>query len=168
MIVAILAVIFGGATPGLTFKEIYEQGFLEFCSGLLAVNRFGLEQVIISEQRCLPPQAGFALDDSATNFPMAVNSYNVIGWAQRDLNTVLEQGCSGWYWSFGPAILVGLVIRVVGGAVVHVTNRGKQGKGPLLPVLKEDKQFQKSALIYGGVLLVLFAWTVSSYMRDRD
>lgn len=166
--IALFAVVLSGATQGLGIKEFYDNGFLGFLAGIFPVNRYALEQLIVSEQRCLMQQSGFAIEVGAANFPLEANSYNVIGYAQHDFNTVIEQSCNGWYWSILPAILVGLTIRLVAGAAIHCTNRGRCGQKSLLYALTHDKNFKTGAIIYVAVIVVFFSWSVASYMRDRD
>jgi hypothetical protein len=166
--IALFAVVLSGATQGLGIKEFYENGFLGFLAGIFPVNRYALEQMVVSEQRCLMPQAGYALDDNSANFPLQANSFNVIGYAQNDFNTASEQSCRGWYWSVGPAILVGLTIRIFASGAIHCTNRGACGKKSVRYALANDRNFRIGAVIWGVLFALFFAWSVSAYMRDRD
>merc|ERR1712226_1636737 len=91
---------FSGQLAPVNFKDMYNNKALLIFASFFSPVRFFVEQMAVSEQRALPPQSGFTQEDdyNSLNFPMEFNSFNLIGSAQLDIDTVKRQSRSGWDW----------------------------------------------------------------------
>jgi hypothetical protein len=156
----------------LPVADIYgDNDLLALFSGFVAPTRYFIEGLTVAEYRCLPEQSGYTQTAAAINFPQELNSFALLGLAQND-SSVREQSCSGWYWGALPALLVGLTIRWVAAGAIHVSERSKQAKKPLLKEMKHeagqnDLSIFKSTRMFVAVFFVVFAalfslssWTI--------
>jgi hypothetical protein len=156
----------------LPVADIYgDNDLLALFSGFVAPARYFIEGLTVAEYRCLPEQSGCTQTAAAINFPQELNSFALLGLAQND-SSVREQSCSGWYWGVLPALLVGLTIRWVAAGTIHVSERSKQAKKPLLKEMKHeagqnDLSIFKSTRMFVAVFFVVFAalfslssWTI--------
>ena len=118
--------------------------------------------MIVQEQRCLPPQSGYTVTDLSVSFPMDLNSFSLTSLAGKD-ESVVQRSCDGWYWSFLPALAVGITVRYVAAGLIHVSGRGKQARKPLTEELR-SKSFREnpvaqSVVIYFVGFFALFVIT---------
>ncbi len=130
--------------------------------------RFFVEQMAVSEQRALPPQSGFTQEDdyNSLNFPMEFNSFNLIGSAQLDIDTVKRQSRSGWDWPLIRALMIGLTLRALSFGLINMCNRQRQCKKPLMEEYKgpDGKKKVLIPFIIGtSIFLVLFSITLSMF-----
>lgn len=94
--IAFFAVLLGGASSNFTFVDIYGSKMLQLIAGFFSTNRYAIEAFLVGEARCLPPQTGFAIQFNAPGYDLDKGAYGVVGLAQNDLETVIEQSCGGW------------------------------------------------------------------------
>ena len=96
----------GGSDP-VTYEDMYESKFVGFISTLLSPPRFFIESLTVNEYKATPEQHGFTTDLGG-NY---TNSFAFRGLAGNDLESVIEESKSGWYWGVFPSICLGLAIR---------------------------------------------------------
>jgi hypothetical protein len=103
--------------------------------------------MIVQEQRCLPQQSGYTLDaDLSVSFPLPLTSFSLTSLAGNDLS-VVQRSCSGWYWSFWPAFMVGLTVRYLAAGLIHVSDRGKQAKKSLWEELQTKPSWNDNPIL---------------------
>ena len=85
---------------------------------------------------------------------------------QNDLGTITQRSFGGWYWGAPPAIAVGLFIRWIALGAIHVSERPKQAKKPLLHTLGSNVLGYLVVLLYIVILLGLFG--AISYLLLRE
>ncbi len=144
------------------------KGLLIFAS-IFSPVRFFVEQMTVSEQRALPPQSGFTQEDEhySLMFPKKLNSFNIIGSAQLDIDTVRRQSTSGWYWPIIRAFMIGLTLRILSFGFIHMFNRQRQYKKSLMKVLQGPNGFEKVFVpsILGSVIFLgVFGLTIYSFI----
>ena len=165
-----------GFTADIAFvwcTEIYHNGnaFFQILSGFLAVTRFFIEGMIVQEQRCLPAQSGYTLQpDLSVEFPLPLNSFSLTSLAGND-EGVVNKSCTGWYWSFWPALFVGITVRYIAAGVIHASQRGKQAKKSLMVEIRAkpwaENPIRRTVTYYGIGLIVLFIITCVLLMVPR-
>lgn len=159
--------LFHSALP----TELYDRTGLQLLFGFVSVTRYFVEALAVAEQRCLPEQSGFTMHDSAVNYPMPVNSFNILVLAQRDISSVIEQSCNGWYAYILPTLMAGLTVRFMTGGIIHVAGRSQQCKKSLLVEVRARKgtgqlRFAIELVIYWAILIALFGLTCWFILRD--
>lgn len=154
--VAFCCLIFGGGLQPYDYEFIYTAPYYEVIAGIISPLRFFSESLIVSEYRCLPEQSGFTFDPNiATNITNAESSFMTLGFALRDSDTVIQRSCNGWFWGALPFFMVGLMLRVISCALMHVQDRGPQAKKPFLQELRRSDNVCKSYMKVGGVVCVV-------------
>jgi len=71
--------------------------------------------MVVSEYRVLPPQYGFSINPSTTEFPLEKNMFIVTSLAQNNFPRVTywsPKNRHGWFWGILPSFFVGLTIRL--------------------------------------------------------
>jgi ABC-type multidrug transport system ATPase subunit len=158
--------MFGGASPPVEYPEIYKEGnaAIALVSAFFSPTRFFKETLIVSDQKCLPPQTGFTQAEDTYNFPQHLDSFSLIQMGQLD-SSVNTPSCSGWYWGILPAVLVGFTVRFAALGCVNCLNRSQQAKKSFWFQLRHQgsvRLYASTALfcICLVVLVVLTSWTV--------
>eukprot|EP00429_Kryptoperidinium_foliaceum_P013100 CAMPEP_0176028374 /NCGR_PEP_ID=MMETSP0120_2-20121206/13925_1 /TAXON_ID=160619 /ORGANISM="Kryptoperidinium foliaceum, Strain CCMP 1326" /LENGTH=179 /DNA_ID=CAMNT_0017361583 /DNA_START=341 /DNA_END=880 /DNA_ORIENTATION=- len=149
--------------------DIYEEGSepMAIFTGFVSVTRYFIEGLTVQEQRCLPEQSGFTVQDTSANFPLdRVGSFTLAGLAQNDLS-VVQKSCTGWYWAVGPALMVGIFLRVLAGGVLHVSGRSRQNKTSLLKQFQKDTKLWIKVVAYMLCLIALFFFAAWLIVRVR-
>ena len=103
--------------------------------------------MVVQDARCLPQQSGYTVHALTVTLPPEVNAFALIDLAQND-NGVVQRSCDGWYWSFWPAILVGLTIRFAAAGALHVCNRSKQAKHSMMDELRAVQPMYKNPILW--------------------
>jgi hypothetical protein len=62
----------------------------------------------------------------------------ILSLALNDFYVATQQNFDGWTWGALPAFCVGLWIRWISVGLIHVSDRPKQAKKPLLQTLSRD------------------------------
>lgn len=121
-------------------EEMYASDSISALVAFLCPIRYFVEQMGIIEQRALPAQSGFThvQTGEAINFPKAMNSFNLIGTAQLDLDNVSVQSFYGWNWPILRVFMVGLTLRFFSFGFLHLFNRSFQNKKSLVSTLKAN------------------------------
>ena len=107
------------------------------------------------------------MTEDATNFPMDLGSFSLLGLAGND-DSVTDQSCNGWYRGLVAPIFVGLFVRFLGAGLIHVCGRSKQAKKPLREDMKKDTSLRYTILAYVTALLTLFAITCWMILNKFD
>lgn len=140
------------------------------------MTRYFIESMVVQDVRCLPQQSGFTVHDLTVTFPVEqASSFAMARLAGND-KSVVQRSCDGWYWSFWPALFVGMTIRYLALGALHTFDRSKQAKRPLMDELKDEMNGPKafyegplfrSVCIYVFVLLVLIIISIVLIQVDR-
>lgn len=142
----------------------------EVLCGVLSPTRFFTESMVVSEYRCLPEQTGFTYDvEIATNFSVSDSTFSTLNYGLRDVDTMTERSCSGWFWGAPPFFLVGLTLRVLSCVLLHVQHRGNQAKRSFWGDMKRHGKPKDYAMVAGVCCLVigLTGCTVYSILRGE-
>ena len=107
--------------------EIYENKFMALITGMFSSARYFTETMIVSENRVLPPQSGWTVQEEDAPIKLvdngfsleALNGFNIAKYAQHDLDRASRQSTNGWYHQIIPPIFVGLTIRFGGVLLVR-------------------------------------------------
>lgn len=161
--------IFGIAK--VSYESMYENEFTQLLLGFMSSTRYFVETIAVTEHRCLPAQSGFTLTDSATSFPLDMNSFAILGLAQNDFDNVIQRSCDGWYGDFLPPVFVGLTLRWLAAGLLHVAGRSKQAKRSLRQELasREGVEFRHFFLGVAGYLAVLvLLFALASWLILRE
>ena len=140
----------------LTFTGLYdeENPLLAIFSSFVSVTRYFIESMVVQDARCLPQQTGYTIHDLTTTLPPQVNSFALIPVAQHD-RSVVHRSCDGWYWSFWPALFVGLTIRFLAAGALHVCDRSKQAKHSFRDELRTVKPIHRNPACWSlGIFLI--------------
>lgn len=141
------------------YEDIYEgRGIVAILSGLFSPARFFIETMVVSDQRCLPPQTGFTMTKEATMLPLT--SFDIVHEAQLDKQEVTIQSCNGWHWAMLPLFLVGLSVRGTSWALINIVQRNRQCKESFLTELRNDRRKKILAIIASLVLLLSYSVAV--------
>lgn len=162
---AFCGLMFSGAFPPIVYSDIYEGGFAEIFAGWIAPTRFFYEALAVGEYRCLPEQSGFTITDTAINREWNTSMLSALGYAGHDPYAV-ERSCKGWYWSVGPALLIGLTVRFGAALAMHGFQRAQQTKKPLTYEMRHSKGVAFRVTLNVVVLLGLIVLTTWLFARD--
>lgn len=141
--------------------------------GVISATRFFQESMVVSEYRCLPEQSGFTFNEEATNLlgnydtSSSVNVFSNFNLARRDLDVVIEQSCSGWYWGMLPSFFVGLTLRAIACVFLHILNRGQQAKKKYLDELRASRSFKNYAIAIATILILVLLAVLTGYFIIR-
>jgi hypothetical protein len=165
---AFFGLLFSGAVDPVTYRDIYTEGNdgIAIFSGVTSVTRFFIEGLAVQELRSLPEQSGYTVQPSSVNFPIGdVGSFTLVGLAQNDLSVVQHSG-NGWYWGVLPAFMVGLTVRVLALGTLHVSDRPRQNKKPLMYELKREPLLRNRTFYYlvACVVSVLSLFSISVWL----
>mmetsp|Transcript_9291 Transcript_9291/g.13972 ORF Transcript_9291/g.13972 Transcript_9291/m.13972 type:complete len:1312 (-) Transcript_9291:1353-5288(-) len=150
----------GGQIDPIKYEGLYDDRALSIISGALSPTRYFAEGLVVGEHRCLPAQYGLVIDSNAsanvTEFPRNATGLNFLGLGLWDNSDVVTQSFSGWYWGLLPSFMVGLTIRFTSAFLLHLTDRPRQLKRPLLNEMMQwsffDYVYVLFSLFYVGVL----------------
>lgn len=162
------SICFGGALGPVLYSDIYTNDFLAVFSGLFSPCRFFIEMMVVSENRALPPQAGYTIEmDEAVNFPLEYNMFNYSGslMAQNDFPAVTEQSYNGWLWPVLPAFLVGLTVRIGTALVINCANRDMQAKVPFRQEFRSSPRFRNTILGISATFLIFLVLTILAILN---
>jgi hypothetical protein len=169
---AFFGLLFSGAFAPVKYREnIYGDGgeAVAIFSGLMTVTRFFIEGMAVQELRCLPEQSGFTVDPTSVNFPIdSVGTFHLVGLGQNDLS-VVQRSFHGWYWCVLPSFMVGLSVRVLALATLHVSDRSRQNKKSLMYELKKVPLFRNRTFysMVACVLVVTSLFATSAWLVVR-
>jgi hypothetical protein len=107
----------------------------------------------VSDLRCLPPQTGFTIAPTATEFPDDKSSFAFLSLGIHD-SSVTDRDWHGWYWNVLPVFMIGLTVRFAGFGVINAFNRAEQAKKSIWFQLR----YKGSFTLYGSVLLFLLCF----------
>ena len=98
--------------------------------------------------------------------------------AHTDLDTAIVHDCSGWFWWVGAAFSIGVTIRAVGLAAIHLSNRSKQGKFGVKKEVADDfhkcrsgeKPLYKSFILTSvlGLIVIIGLFDLSAWLVLRQ
>ncbi|CAB9522559.1 Putative white-brown complex homolog protein 30 [Seminavis robusta] len=166
----LFGLLFSGALAPVLYSTIYADTFMSIFSGLLSPTRYFIEALSVSESRVLPVQSGF------TEFGINVGggmfeamSFKITGLGLNDFYNVTQRSTDGWYWGALPAFLVGLLIRWASLGFIHVSDRAKQAKKPMLHTVAKKGALAWIALfLYSAILIGLLFATVWTILREKS
>lgn len=142
---------------------------LAVISGLFSPTRYFVESLSVAESRCLPVQSGFT--DFGVNFKgeaLQAASFHILGLGLNDFGNVTQRSCNGWFWGVLPAFFVGLWVRWVAAGMIHISDRSKQSKKPLLYVFSHSMFATLKATVYVMVLLALLGISIFLILRKAS
>jgi hypothetical protein len=99
---------------------------------------------------------------------LQASSFQITGQGLNDLGNVTQRSFDGWYWGILPAFTVGVLIRWIAAGAIHVSDRSKQAKKPLLHTLKEKKTGYLILVFYYLVLIGLFSAIFFLVIREAS
>lgn len=167
---AFFGMLFSGAMEPVLYSTLYGDTaynrFMELFSGFISPTRFFTETAVVNEYRCMPPQTGWTLDPNAFISTVDETTMSVAGYARKDLEVATELSYNGWYWSVLPALCVGLFVRVLGGAMIHVVDRAKQIKKPVTHELLHNGKFLFRFVVFS--MWIVFFFLLGCYLIRSD
>mmetsp|Transcript_34130 Transcript_34130/g.49529 ORF Transcript_34130/g.49529 Transcript_34130/m.49529 type:complete len:875 (-) Transcript_34130:267-2891(-) len=165
--------LFSGGIAPFEYKDIYAGVGYEILCGAISATRFFQESMVVSEYRCLPEQAGFAISDDAEyllnnyNTDTSVNGFSYFNLAMRDHDTVVGKSCDGWFWGVLPSFFIGLTLRAFACVFLHILNRGQQAKKKFVEELRVNGKLKDYATVFVTTSLLIFLTILSGYFIIR-
>lgn len=170
---AFFGLLFSGGIDPVVYRDVYEDehGAMALFSGIVSAPRYFIEAMAAQELRCLPQQSGFTVEPTSVNFPIdMVGSFHLVGLGQNDLS-IVQRSCNGWYWGVLPAFVVGLMVRVLALGTLHVSDRSRQNKKPLMYELRKEpilgNRTFHCCLAFTCALIVLFILSAFLILGER-
>eukprot|EP00668_Euglena_longa_P014892 GGOE01018927.1.p1 GENE.GGOE01018927.1~~GGOE01018927.1.p1 ORF type:complete len:923 (+),score=223.20 GGOE01018927.1:103-2871(+) len=123
-----LGTLLSGVLSFLHFEDIYKSTFLQVLIGMLSSVRWFTEWLIVSEDRTWPAQYSY------TTPPYVLDSWAL---GRNDRGNVVQPAASAWYFNAGTMLAVGVGLRVVAFALIHLVGRERMNKRSVATLLRE-------------------------------
>ena len=151
----------GSSLTFLKYKDVYGNDFLSVLVGMLSSTRWFTEWMIVSEFRALPSQYGYT--------DVSLDYFFYAGYALDDISIAREQDNNGWYFNALPMLIIGLGSRMISFSIIHIKNRRKMNRTPILQMLLRGGLRDKLWVFFVGVLPLLtgLAGSVWVILRKR-